>query len=146
MCAWATRNWPSADLRGGRKTASIRAATANCFCNTYRKPTKDATLIFSKALHRSPNRRSTELKVSGAKQGLVRKEGVEPPRPFGHKILSLARLPVPPLPQGGQQIHYICNICSRLAWPIMWRMEGRWVFQLYRRIRVRSRRGGVHAN
>jgi hypothetical protein len=30
---------------------------------------------------------------------LVRKEGLEPPRPFGHKILSLARLPVPPLPQ-----------------------------------------------
>ena len=30
---------------------------------------------------------------------LVRKEGFEPPRPFGHKILSLARLPVPPLPQ-----------------------------------------------
>jgi hypothetical protein len=29
----------------------------------------------------------------------VRKEGFEPPRPFGHKILSLARLPVPPLPQ-----------------------------------------------
>src|SRR5690242_18760175 len=31
---------------------------------------------------------------------LVRKEGFEPPRPFGHKILSLARLPVPPLPHG----------------------------------------------
>ena len=30
---------------------------------------------------------------------VVRKEGFEPPRPFGHKILSLARLPVPPLPQ-----------------------------------------------
>src|SRR2546430_17444640 len=30
---------------------------------------------------------------------LVRKEGFDPPRPFGHKILSLARLPVPPLPQ-----------------------------------------------
>ena len=30
---------------------------------------------------------------------MVRKEGFEPPRPFGHKILSLARLPVPPLPQ-----------------------------------------------
>jgi hypothetical protein len=29
---------------------------------------------------------------------LVRKKGVEPLRPFGHKILSLARLPVPPLP------------------------------------------------
>ena len=36
-------------------------------------------------------------------EGLVRKEGFEPPRPFGHKILSLARLPVPPLPQGGHQ-------------------------------------------
>src|SRR6267378_4987578 len=32
-------------------------------------------------------------------ESLVRKEGFEPPRPFGHKILSLARLPVPPLPQ-----------------------------------------------
>ncbi len=31
---------------------------------------------------------------------LVRKEGVEPPRPCGHRILSPARLPVPPLPHG----------------------------------------------
>ena len=37
-------------------------------------------------------------KISSA-EILVRKEGFEPPRPFGHKILSLARLPVPPLPQ-----------------------------------------------
>ena len=37
-------------------------------------------------------------KISSA-ETLVRKEGFEPPRPFGHKILSLARLPVPPLPQ-----------------------------------------------
>src|SRR4029077_17316073 len=101
------RNWPVAGLHGGRKTASIRAAMANCFCNTSSKPTKDATLIFSKALLRSPNRRSTEWKASGTKEGLVRKEGFEPPRPFGHKILILARLPVPPLPQGGQHIHYI---------------------------------------
>ena len=28
---------------------------------------------------------------------LVRKEGLEPTRPFGHQILNLARLPVPPL-------------------------------------------------
>jgi hypothetical protein len=28
---------------------------------------------------------------------LVRKGGLEPPRPCGHEILSLARLPVPPL-------------------------------------------------
>jgi hypothetical protein len=32
------------------------------------------------------------------KENLVRERGLEPPRPFGHKILSLARLPVPPLP------------------------------------------------
>src|SRR4029077_11654868 len=59
------RNWPVAGLRGGRKMASIRAATANCFCNTSSKPTKDATLIFSRALLRSPNRRSTKWKDSG---------------------------------------------------------------------------------
>src|SRR5258708_26678131 len=35
---------------------------------------------------------------------LVRKEGFEPPRPFGHRILSPARLPVPPLPQ--RYYHY----------------------------------------
>ena len=28
---------------------------------------------------------------------MVRKEGLEPPYPFGYQILSLARLPVPPL-------------------------------------------------
>src|SRR4051812_8251170 len=32
---------------------------------------------------------------------LVRKGGVEPPRPFGHRILSPARLPVPPLSREG---------------------------------------------
>jgi hypothetical protein len=31
-------------------------------------------------------------------QRLVRERGFEPPRFLGHKILSLARLPVPPLP------------------------------------------------
>ena len=30
-------------------------------------------------------------------QGVVRKEGLEPPYLFGYQILSLARLPVPPL-------------------------------------------------
>ena len=28
---------------------------------------------------------------------MVRKGGLEPPRPFGHQILNLARLPIPPL-------------------------------------------------
>ena len=28
---------------------------------------------------------------------MVRKGGLEPPRPCGHKILNLARLPIPPL-------------------------------------------------
>jgi hypothetical protein len=32
---------------------------------------------------------------------LVRERGFEPPRFLGHKILSLARLPVPPLPHRG---------------------------------------------
>src|SRR5687768_18408141 len=31
----------------------------------------------------------------------MRKGGVEPPRPFGHRILSPARLPVPPLSRMG---------------------------------------------
>src|SRR5215218_3595589 len=30
---------------------------------------------------------------------VVRKRGLEPPLPFGNKLLRLARLPVPPLPQ-----------------------------------------------
>ncbi len=34
----------------------------------------------------------------GAKGKLVRERGLEPPRVLPHKILSLARLPVPPLP------------------------------------------------
>src|SRR5262245_56785915 len=29
---------------------------------------------------------------------MVRKRGLEPPRPCGHKLLRLARLPIPPLP------------------------------------------------
>src|SRR5262245_50346421 len=32
----------------------------------------------------------------------VRKEGLEPPYPFGYQILSLARLPVPPLSRSKQ--------------------------------------------
>src|SRR5579863_3838205 len=32
---------------------------------------------------------------------MVRKKGLEPLRPFGHQLLRLARLPIPPLPRGG---------------------------------------------
>ena len=32
-------------------------------------------------------------------KAMVRKGGLEPPRPLGHQILSLARLPIPPLSQ-----------------------------------------------
>jgi len=35
---------------------------------------------------------------------LVRLRGVEPPRPFGHKPLKLARLPIPPQPHEGRGI------------------------------------------
>src|SRR6266853_6835002 len=50
---------------------------------------------------RKIRRRSLRLRSGkiSSPENLVRKEGFEPPRPFGHKILSLARLPVPPLPQ-----------------------------------------------
>jgi hypothetical protein len=30
---------------------------------------------------------------------MVRKKGLEPLRPFGHQLLRLARLPIPPLPR-----------------------------------------------
>jgi hypothetical protein len=33
----------------------------------------------------------------------VRKGGLEPPQPFGYRILSPARLPIPPLSRGGSQ-------------------------------------------
>ncbi len=33
----------------------------------------------------------------------LRKRGFEPPRPCGHKLLRLARLPVPPLPHEGRR-------------------------------------------
>src|SRR4029077_4809094 len=46
----------------------------------------------------------------------VREEGVEPPRPFGHKILSLARLPVPPLPQREERIHYTGDVSYMAMW------------------------------
>src|SRR5215470_3786076 len=37
---------------------------------------------------------------------MVRERGLEPPRVLPHKILSLARLPVPPLPHAWQLTHY----------------------------------------
>src|SRR5438477_8189253 len=41
--------------------------------------------------------RSAEARQSCAASEGVRKGGVEPPKPFGYRILSPARLPVPPL-------------------------------------------------
>src|SRR5689334_6286476 len=38
---------------------------------------------------------------------IVRKGGVEPPRPFGHRILSPARLPVPPLSRCASSHHSV---------------------------------------
>lgn len=52
---------------------------------------------------------------------LVRKEGVEPPRPFGHRILSPARLPIPPLPHRAPKYsiavrHSLQGDTSRWTW------------------------------
>jgi hypothetical protein len=41
---------------------------------------------------------------------MVRAEGFEPPRPCGHQLLRLARLPVPPRPHGGS--NYITKVAS----------------------------------
>src|SRR2546427_10514022 len=53
------------------------------------------------------------------RETLVRKEGVEPPRPCGHRILSPARLPVPPLPHSGHRTDYtsvvLYGVCSPLG-------------------------------
>jgi hypothetical protein len=91
----------------------------------------------------SRSKSQARMQVIRRRGGLVRKEGVEPPRPFGHKILSLARLPVPPLPQCGQRIHY-----TRDAWCAAMRWRGRSTgrIRLDGRISVRSRREGVHAD
>jgi hypothetical protein len=46
---------------------------------------------------------------------LVRERGFEPPRFLGHKILSLARLPVPPLPPGAELSSIIQTFASDAA-------------------------------
>jgi hypothetical protein len=42
---------------------------------------------------------------------MVRAEGFEPPRPFGHQLLRLARLPVPPRPHC---LQLMAKACERL--------------------------------
>lgn len=53
--------------------------------------------------------------VEGGQYDLVRPRGLEPPRDYSHKILSLARLPVPPRPRigmGGNKPDWktLCNM------------------------------------
>ena len=43
---------------------------------------------------------------------ILRKMGLEPTRAYTHKILSLACLPIPALPQVEYQIPTICNISN----------------------------------
>src|SRR5258708_27008921 len=49
---------------------------------------------------------------------MVRKEGVDPPRPCGHRILSPARLPVPPLPRSS---YYTKESTANHAWIVSMR-------------------------
>src|SRR5688572_17612719 len=51
---------------------------------------------FAKCLHSVARALRRTSAHTGASEG-VRKEGLEPPYPCGYQILSLARLPVPPL-------------------------------------------------
>ena len=38
-----------------------------------------------------------DLTAIATQRSQMREGGLEPPRPFGHQILNLARLPIPPL-------------------------------------------------
>src|SRR5712692_1917233 len=64
---------------------------------------------------RGPSTRYAEGKAF-RRETLVRKEGVEPPRPCGHRILSPARLPVPPLPHSGHPADYTSVV---LLWCVL---------------------------
>src|SRR6185295_6609193 len=56
---------------------------------------------FMDAIHRAYRRLVLAHRSSrGCTSEGVRKGGVEPPKPFGYRILSPARLPVPPLSRG----------------------------------------------
>ena len=47
----------------------------------------------------------TNLRADTPSKGvMVRKKGLEPLRPFGHQLLRLARLPIPPLPRAPTSI------------------------------------------
>src|SRR5688572_17416863 len=49
----------------------------------------------------APRKKSCPLRhQTKAKRGMVPEGGIEPPRPYGHRILSPARLPVSPLRRG----------------------------------------------
>ena len=48
---------------------------------------------------------------------LVPEVGIEPTRPEGHRILSPARLPIPPLRRPAQSI---VGLVSRLVKMVMW--------------------------
>ena len=47
---------------------------------------------------------------------MVRERGLEPPRFLGHKILSLARLPVPPLPHEERADEWAISSFSKIAY------------------------------
>jgi hypothetical protein len=48
----------------------------------------------------SPNTKLLIKKYNRLVVLLVRETGLEPARPYDHKYLKLARLPIPPFPQG----------------------------------------------
>ena len=62
---------------------------------------KGARLAFSSCeAHLVDERARKNAQMAPFNSNLVGEKGLEPLRPEGHKILSLARLPVPPLARG----------------------------------------------
>ncbi len=66
---------------------------------SHHSPLPDGAVTSPSPRRRPP--RSSRRKVKRHMSGGVGEGGVEPPRPFGHRNLNPARLPIPPLARGG---------------------------------------------
>ena len=103
------RRRPAASLVGHSSQADLRMVAAALPYALPSRPLKDGpsrpsplpTQNVREHYRITSNPGIDEENAADWRQGkkLVRKGGLEPPRPYGHKLLRLTRLPIPPLPQ-----------------------------------------------
>ena len=94
VCAWAMRSRPPSLTRCANRDLGLGLPQNATRPHAMRQRRRDGALFA---------RQPCRLVIVGAidwVNRLVRKGGLEPPRPFGHWILSPARLPIPPLSRG----------------------------------------------